>query len=321
MLHQVLSDVNPGSHPCKLPDGSAAKLLVLGDEVPLSHDTNSKMWWPSAISLKVMSKLYRRIMREGFVLPITMSICIALLSEIYTTTANPQSKERRVRLRYRSSPISDFGIAAGSVEVKNQDKLAYWMPDGELIKGQDANDHYWIYFTTVRGEELVLDCAMFTFNMCMIIPSTQYLSPQEASMLPFAPAFFRNRMLQKNSPALHTERRRISFLRNENLHAAIRNSIEEYNSPDIKLICDVMDTLAGRTCSSIERDLLMKWVVQDSILLEQNIQRGEWKRYPKDVQLVVEADPEEFDDIDSKTADWAKTARKWKREQKTSKAK
>lgn len=30
LQHQIINDVNPGVPPCALPDGSAAKLLILG---------------------------------------------------------------------------------------------------------------------------------------------------------------------------------------------------------------------------------------------------------------------------------------------------
>lgn len=216
--HQIISDVNPGSHPCALPDGSAAKLVILGRPFDESeHNPNDKTWWPDAHSLNVMSKLMRRIHREGFVLPILMSVCLAIMFEFYTTPVEGGPTKRSIRLRYRSSPISDFGICVGSADVKNQDKLAYFLPDGEILKGQDPDEHYWIYFRTVRGEEVVLDCSMFTFNMCLCVTAPLYM-PHYASIIPpFAPAFFRDRVMQSSTPQLHKERHRVSILRNKAL--------------------------------------------------------------------------------------------------------
>ncbi len=73
---------------------------------------------------------------------------------MYTTTYIPASPwpdgkaKHRIRLQHRKSPLTDFGTAKG-VE---QDKLAHGsMRDRKLfIKGQDPNDHYWLYFTTLR---------------------------------------------------------------------------------------------------------------------------------------------------------------------------
>jgi hypothetical protein len=159
--HKVLNQPNPDAHPVGFPDGSAAKLILLGDEVPLL-DIGFPAWWPTAISDKVRSKLVRRLIRQGYVLPILMSVCLVLLAVMYTTDAVPASAspdgkaKRRIRLRHKTSPIADFGVAHGSADVKIQDKFAYLnVADMSFSKGQDPDDHYWIYFTTITGQ----DCA------------------------------------------------------------------------------------------------------------------------------------------------------------------
>ncbi|TDL22197.1 hypothetical protein BD410DRAFT_898469 [Rickenella mellea] len=273
LTRRVLSDVNPGTNPCRLPDGSSAKVLILGDEV--EFDSNSKVWWPQARTLPIMSKLMRRIVREGHLLPITMAVCMAILTEIYTTTSAAGSKEKRLRFHYRSTPISDFGIAVGSADVKNQDKLAYWLPNGEFMKGQDPDEHCWIYFTTARGEEFTLDFGMFTFNMCMTIITRHYVNnKEEAYYVPYAPAFFCDRPFHKSSPNLYKERRRSSILRNEDLHEVTRHSNGRFGDDDEKLIFKFMDDLAGRQTSAMERSLLMSWILRDRIHMRGNIARS-----------------------------------------------
>ncbi|KAJ6504642.1 hypothetical protein C8R47DRAFT_1103069 [Mycena vitilis] len=73
---------NPGLPATIFPDGSSAKLISLGE--PLEPgDIGTAKWWPSAIPDKVRRKLIRRISYEGYALPVAMSICLALLAEIY----------------------------------------------------------------------------------------------------------------------------------------------------------------------------------------------------------------------------------------------
>ncbi len=136
LLHQVIGrPVVFG-----FPDNTAAKVVSLGQDIHPA-DCGSPKWWPNAPAEKARRRLLMRIMREGEVLPIVTAVCIALLSTMYTTTSSRATKEsqRRVRLQYKSSPTSDFGIAKGAVDVKCQDQVAYF--DGEKFwKGQDPND-------------------------------------------------------------------------------------------------------------------------------------------------------------------------------------
>ena len=69
------------------PNGSSAKLILLGDKINCENQGGSVQWWPTAITPQVQSKLYHRIINKGFVLLIVLATCIALVSEIYTTTA------------------------------------------------------------------------------------------------------------------------------------------------------------------------------------------------------------------------------------------
>ena len=40
------------------------------------------------------------------------------------------------------------------------DQLAYILPDQSVLKGQDLNNHYWVYFRMLKGKEVALDCNM-----------------------------------------------------------------------------------------------------------------------------------------------------------------
>lgn len=77
-------------------------------------------------------------------------VAVALVAEMYTTSSEvssdqngKQTRGRRMRLQYGSSPIADFGIVAGKADVKRQDRLAYYnVVDHVFEMGQDPDDHY-----------------------------------------------------------------------------------------------------------------------------------------------------------------------------------
>ncbi|KAF8895645.1 hypothetical protein BD779DRAFT_1738223 [Infundibulicybe gibba] len=316
--HVIVNSPNPDIGATILPDGSAAKLIILGE--PLAHpqvEVSGPKWWPTAASDKVRCKLFRRIGREGYALPIALSLCIGLLSDMYTTTAIPASQspdgkaKPRIRLQYRSSPISDFGIAKGAADVKGQNKLAYlYLMDGTFQQGQDPNDHYWIYFTTVRGETVSLDCAMFTFNFCLMVAGEPYIQ----HMLPplsFAPAHFINRAIARNAPAVTKEAQRFTVLRNTDLHKAVEHSASEFRSADAKTICEFMEKIAGRRCNALEKDLVMKFSINSGMAIGITLQDRAWVSWPKDPDIKAEVDPgEENDGTEEET--W-KFIRKWAR--------
>lgn len=234
------------------PDGSAAKVVELGPEIPMD-DTMSDRWWSTTAggTDQARRKLFARLIKEGEVLPIVTSLCLGLLATMYTTTSSRGSRSRRVRLQYKSCPISDFGIAKGSFEVKCQDQLAYF--NGNMFwKGQDPDDHYWIYFKTVRGEEIILDIGLFTFNFCTMVSAAPYISDLSdfPPGLDYAPAFFRDRSLAKNVIQIHTERKCISVLRNEKLGLAIQHSVEGFEVADCELIQEFLNDFGEGTSPS-----------------------------------------------------------------------
>ncbi|KAJ6581487.1 hypothetical protein B0H19DRAFT_1115429 [Mycena capillaripes] len=331
LSHTILNAPNPGCHPVGFPDGSAAKLVVLGDPVQMPNDFGSHKWWPHAMSPNVRGKMFRRISREGYVLPAVMSVCLALLSEMYTTTAvsaadSPDGKPQiRTRLTYKSSPIADFGIAAGSADVKSQDKLAYWQPgaeaedtDASFFRGQDPNDHYWIYFTTIRGEDVLLDCSMFTFNMCLMVHAEPYLFSRMPP-LDFAPAFFRERQTSSSTPDLYVERKRVSVLRDTDLHRAVplppMALVDPNNMGDsAKLVFQFMSKLADRPLSDTEMDLTFKCSYLNAVYLGETLLKRGWERFPAEPPLAIEKDPDEriYDGSEDDEA-WQKHIRKIKK--------
>ncbi|PFH51249.1 hypothetical protein AMATHDRAFT_47270 [Amanita thiersii Skay4041] len=229
LMHEIVNSPDPATPAVTFPDGSAAKLVVLGDGTELK-EAGSEKWWPLAQTCCMRSRLLRRIFREGYAPVIVTVTMVCLLAEVYTTTATPasvspdQKLKRRVRLKYKSSPIADFGIAKGVADVKHQDKLAYlYTCDDTLEKGQDPNDHYWIYFKTIRGEDLILDVSMYTFNLLLCVVSDPYTN-EDLPPMSSVPAYFRDRPHVRDSPDIVKEKERFSVLRNTSLHDFVCNT-------------------------------------------------------------------------------------------------
>ncbi|KAJ7617523.1 hypothetical protein DFH06DRAFT_1107534 [Mycena polygramma] len=324
LKHTIVNSPNPGSLATELPDGSFAKLVLLGDSLREPSDLLTTKWWPSAMTAEVRRKFLRRIKFEGYALPVAMSICLALLAEMYTTTAvsaadDPDGHTRkRIRLTYKSSPIADFGVVAGSAEVSNTDKLVYLkLSDMSFIRGQDPNDHYWIYFTTVRGETILLDCAMYTFNMCVMVDTKPYRSPHLPSV-DWSPAVLRERNLDRHAPEEVTERTRMSVLRNEEMRSAVVQSQCGFHDEDVELVCDFMETLARRPLTEVEIEFTFPWVTRYYNALGKVLETREWATWPAVPELSIEGDPDTVLNNEVKDDDeaWFKYMKKWRTKNK-----
>lgn len=300
--YKITNNVNPLAVPIKLPDGWEAKLVMVDDTTLLEHDPNDvdvRTWYPLAESQAVGSKLHRRIGFEGFVLPILTAVCVAILSEIYSTTSGkaPDGTDlpgRRTRLRYLSSPIADFGIGKGTVPVTPEDRLAYYRRStGEIMRGQDPDDHYWLYFTTIRGEEVDLDVSMFTFNMSLLIATDPYIGPRSA-LLPYVHAFFRERVFRKNTPPLHNVKQRFSALRSDSFQKAVIQSSDGSRRCDEQVIYKWLREVGGREPTNIEKIVASSSAKLLCAELADNLRTRAWEHYPKEPVVHIEGDPGEL---------------------------
>ncbi|KAJ7578171.1 hypothetical protein C8J56DRAFT_357632 [Mycena floridula] len=322
LCHQVINAPNPGSKPYPFPDGDAANLVVLGDPCKVGDDN----WWPDAASPPVMRKMLRRILREGLVLPILTALSISLLAEVYTTDFDPaDSKSRRIRLcgsGKSPSPIADFGIISGSAKVTNQDKLAYLKLGSDetehvFSKGQDPNDHYWLYFTNIRGDTEMLDCSMYTFNMCTQVHMKGYVSDQELnSGLDWVPAIFIDKEMSRTIPNLYpTQRKRVSVLRNLQLHEAIRDSFQGFQTETaMKAVYAFMQGLSRKPINEAEKKFTIMTLNNMMSKLRETVKSRSWKKWPTEPQMGIEADPGEEtdgpDDIIPRLKRWNSKVRK-----------
>ncbi|KAF9025454.1 hypothetical protein BDZ89DRAFT_1068329 [Hymenopellis radicata] len=299
------------------PDDTAAKVVSLGQEIPPPTNSKCPNWWPTAPGDTAQRKLFMRIVREGDVLPIAAAVCIALLRAT-------KESQRRVRLQYKSSPISDFGIAKGAVDVQCQDQLAYFDGD-QFWKGQDPNDHYWIYFRTVRGEDIILDPSLYTFDFCIMVPSSPYTTGLKPGILPdggmsnVSPGFLFGREANKGTIGLHTERQRVSVLRNPALHHAIRR-MNNVRSPFIDADVDAMwafiDHFANANTPLPDVwNVITSFVLRTSWAIEDILKRRAWVNWPADALIGFDKDDNQKDE-DYEDEKWFRTLKKWTKKYK-----
>lgn len=313
--HQILNHPSPDSPPVVLPGGYEARPVILGNEIPLSLDMDKK-WWPKAPSAQVAAKLKRRIMQGGNLLPINIAICLALLSEIYTTDSS-KGGEPRLRLAYKSSPIADFGIVVGDAIVQPQDRLAYYdAATGNITVDQDPREHSWIYFTTLRREDIFLDCGMFHFNACILVSTKGYCPPEISGALPAAPALFFGREMREGVPGMPwKERERFSVLRNENLQTAIQHTPRTLTFDDRINIWDFLENCQGGKESTIrQRQLVDFYTVVAMDAVRRSLESSEWKKFPNEVTQAIDTDPGERDYTRFTEQDWEQHLARWQKQ-------
>ncbi|KAH8104533.1 hypothetical protein BXZ70DRAFT_593398 [Cristinia sonorae] len=295
---KIKNNVNPNVPPCAIADGREGKLVIVDDreemQFPMAFAFNIMEWWPLAQSNTVAGKLQRRIMRTNFVLPTIAAVAIALLSEFYTTTSAAGSSTIRQRLKYRSSPIIDFGICRGSVgPIRPADRLLFYSAGKQcFISGQDPDNHYWLYFTSLKGEEVFLDFSLHPFNFCNLVKTDKYApSPYENSGPGHAPCLFTERELQKRGLSLYTERARMSILRNSDLQDVMKRDPARLTECDKEIFYDTIEQLSPKPLSDGEKDIVDVMLKAHSEVLGSILRTERWKRYPQEPEVCFDLDP------------------------------
>ena len=78
-----------------------------------------------------------------------------------------------------------------------------------------------------------------------------------------------------------------------------------------------METITGRKCWQVEKDLTIKWMMHNCLMMEVTIQERAWTARPKNLQLAIEQDVDELDRFNTKENDeaaaWLKYMKKWNR--------
>ncbi|GJE91782.1 hypothetical protein PsYK624_079330 [Phanerochaete sordida] len=301
---QIVSDPNPPFVPSRLPSGLEAKVLEV-DDTEECWSMDPRVWAPLARSEPIAEKMRQRVLRQGNTLPLLTALCVALLSVMYTTTSGRAHGGVRTRLQYRALPIADFGIVAGSVKVHPSDRLAFRRRStGVYVRGQDPERHFWLYFKPVRGAEVLLDLSVFTFNLCSVVRSAPYAPPAIVELAEYAadavPAYFVDRALRTGAGDVHTERHRVSALRDERLHHAVRYIQRGLDEVDVGLITAFMADVAGRSITENEVEVVSDVTMQYCGLLGSVLKDELWRNYPEEPPLAIQTDPDESLDSDSR---------------------
>lgn len=293
--HPALNHVLVGSPKrIRQANGTVCTVVSLGD--PVSFDELVKKpeaWWPRYPSAIDARRLRDRITREGNTLLINTAICIALLAELYTTTSDADAKrqdwqfQHRTRLTVGSCPIADFGIMAGSVNGPGIDQLAY---HDTLTKsttyGQDPKDHYWIYFTTIRGEVLYLDCGLYTLIPGDVLKADPYVADHLTERFILIPAFLRDSAARKSMANIHTERSRTSVLKNTEILEALMRNQREFEKENGELYSQLMQSISGKETSARDKRLVTPFVQVTRAQIRANLLNARWKAYPPEPTLV-----------------------------------
>lgn len=204
-----------------------------------------------------------------------------------------------------------------------QDKLGYFnLKERTITPGQDPDDHYWIYFLTAADEEIVLDCAMYTFNMALVIDTEPYtlpeFGPDWASEQPWAPAFLCHRELRKKTPWLWTERTRQSMLKDDGMHEMVGKGhqvlkLEESDKAFGKFMKKLKPS--GKAVTAFEKKFSRTLAITHVDVFRGCFGREDWKRFPEPA-VNIQNDPGEMDNVEERYNEWYKSIEKWRRNNK-----
>jgi len=275
-------------------NGTPCTVVSLGDSVSFDELVKKpEAWWPLYPSAIDARRLRDRITREGNTLLINTAICVALLAEFYTTTSDPDAKrqdwqfDHRTRLTVSSCPIADFGIMAGSVSGPGIGQLAYYDAETKSTTyGQDPNDHYWVYFTTIRGEVLYLDCGLYTLCPSDVLKADPYVADHLTERFMLIPAFLRDSVVRKTMVNIHTERSRTSVLKNTEILEALMRNQRDFEKENGELYSRFMQGICGKETSARDKRLVTPFVQVTRAQIRANLLNGRWKGYPPEPTLV-----------------------------------
>ncbi|TCD70545.1 hypothetical protein EIP91_002891 [Steccherinum ochraceum] len=288
LLHRIVNDVGPDVPPVPLGAGKVAKLVMVDDRGPKNDTTFSShltRWCPNTAGWAAF-KLRLRLMTMGWVLPTCAAVASALFAVLYTSAEGDEGSLQH-RLTYRTSPITDFGICRGSVQLDESKcvRLAFFsMKERRIIEdaSQDMNDHYWFYFTSLKGEEVYLDTGLFALGLPQLIETKGYPPIALDNIMREIPCTYGDRSMKLIRRKMWSERSRMSVLRNTALQESMQHPESErellrFYEPFFA----EMESLAGRPMNETEQGIFMTMMRTDCYTLRSVLEEQRWKQYPK----------------------------------------
>ncbi|KXN84660.1 hypothetical protein AN958_12040 [Leucoagaricus sp. SymC.cos] len=241
-------------------------------------------------------QMFLHVTRETSIFEVTVAISLTILSEIYSTymaknpdgTGGPNWAPRGCfRLEYGHSPVSDFGICRGRIQgqASRVQTWTYYEPKSNTRTTiLDPDLHFWLYFRTIKGEELFLDCCSFPYGMEASVDA----SPCLRKLSPFfrdygsarTPAYFYSPKRPEECPNTHTliEEKRFSVMHNKTLYGGL--SWELFGGRDKQqhlIIHDFMSMVLGKPCTLEQEERVRDYRSFSALLLGQVLSGKHWK--------------------------------------------
>lgn len=306
LCQRIIRATMPGPRKATDSEGPLHHTVVLGDTYNLhisqapDHDKLAK-WWRGK-TLGDAMRFYLHIVRESDILEITVAISLLLLSEIYSTRlSKPRDShdpdrarfsewEPRsgYRLEFGHSPVSDFGICKGRIQGKTNrvQTWTYYHPKPNTRTTLlDPDNHYWMYFRTIKGEEIILDCCSSAYGMTACVDASPCLKTLPEVFRDWGstrtPAYFHPSGHHEESHVL-IEEKRFSVMQNKLVHGALGWEIlgprEEGQRDRLR---HFMEQIQGRPCTPAQEERIQDFRTRGGLLLDQILSGGCWKNWEK----------------------------------------
>ncbi|KAJ3574390.1 hypothetical protein NP233_g1796 [Leucocoprinus birnbaumii] len=304
LTHRILKAPTPGARKATSSESNVHHTVVLGDKWDLRIKgipdyKPLSTWWKGHTAMAGM-EMFLRIVRESNTFEVTIATSLVLLSELYSTYMSKSVDEsgnttweprERFRLEYGQSPVSDFGICRGRIEGKANrvQTWTYYQPKtNSRTTILNPDNHYWLYFRTIKGEELILDCCTFPFGMEGCVDASPCLQ-QLASMFrdygsARTPAYFYAPNRPEECPNSHSliEVARFSVMHNKQLYGALGWELFGGRDPEQHAIVKAfMTKVQGEPCTIEQEDRVRDYRCYGAILLGQVLTGKHWKEWPK----------------------------------------
>ena len=306
LRHKILRAPIPGSRRATSTENNLHHTIVLGEEYDLQISDLPSMeklplWWKGHEPLEGL-QMFLHVIRENSIFEITVAISLLILSEIYSThmvkssgySEGPCWESRGCfRLEYGHSPVSDFGICRGRIQGK-ANRVQTWTYYNPKTSSQttvlDPNKHYWLYFRTIKSEELVLDCCSFSYGMEGCVDASLCLKKLPSGFRDWGsartPVYFYASQRSEKRPNSHAliEEKRFSVMQNSTLYAALGwDLFGGRNVEQHEIVRNFMNEVQGRPPTFAQEERVRDYRTFGALMFGQILVGKNWKEWEKPV--------------------------------------
>lgn len=296
----------PGTRKTTSSENALHHTVVLGDTYDLeisrfpNPDKLSK-WWRGRSTPDAM-RFYLHVVRETDILEVTVAVSLLLLSEVYSTHMSkpprsdglgpdePKWEPRPCyRLEYGHSPVSDFGICKGRIQGKTNrvQTWTYYHPKTSTRTTLlDPDNHYWLYFRTIKGEEIVLDCCSAAYGMGTCVDASGCIKNLPDMFRDYGsartPACFHTISDQEDQSHVLIEEKRFSVMQNTLLHGALGWEIFGGRKLDQHVrVREFIKEVQGKPCTPAQEERVQDFRSHGALMLNQVLSGRYWKEWEK----------------------------------------